>query len=263
MDLGIHGKVALVAGASRGLGRAIAKELAAEGATLVLCARGEDRLREAGDAINRAHGTAVTLVSADLSRAEEARRVVEAGLRDHGRIDILVTNAGGPPHGPFESHGPEAWEAAVNLTLRSAVELTRAVLPGMKQRRWGRIVNVTSMAVKQPVDGLILSNSLRAAVTGMARTLANETASHGITVNNVLPGYTRTDRVVDLAEAMAASAGTTPEAIVARWEEQTPARRLGEPNELAALVAFLVSERAGYMTAQSIAVDGGWIRGLF
>jgi 3-oxoacyl-[acyl-carrier protein] reductase len=262
MDLGLEGKVALVAGASRGLGRAIAKELAAEGATLVLCARGEDGLREAGDAIVRAHGRAVTLVAADLSRADEPRRVVEAGLRAHGRIDVLVTNAGGPPHGEFESHGPEAWEAAVHLTLRSAVELIRAVLPGMKQRRWGRIVNVTSVAVKQPIDGLVLSNAIRAAVTGMARTLANETAAHGITVNNALPDYTRTDRVVDLAAAMAASAGTTPEAIVARWEEQTPARRLGEPNELAALTAFLASERAGYITGQSIAVDGGWIRGV-
>jgi 3-oxoacyl-[acyl-carrier protein] reductase len=188
--------------------------------------------------------------------------VVETGLREYGRIDILVTNAGGPPPGTFESHGPEAWDKAVHLTLRSAVELARAVLPGMKERRWGRIVNVTSVAVKQPIDGLVLSNALRAAVTGMARTLANETASCGITVNNVLPGYTRTDRLVDLSRAMAAAEGQAPEAIVTRWEEQAPARRLGEPRELAALTAFLVSERASYITGQSIAVDGGWIRGL-
>jgi 3-oxoacyl-[acyl-carrier protein] reductase len=262
MDLGIRGKVALVAGASRGLGRAIAEELAVEGAALVLCARGEDALRDAREAISRDHGVPVTGVSADLSRLEDVRRVVETGLREHGRIDILVTNAGGPPPGTFESHGPETWDKAVHLTLRSAVELARAVLPGMKERRWGRIVNVTSVAVKQPIDGLVLSNALRAAVTGMARTLANETASCGITVNNVLPGYTRTDRLVDLSRAMAAAEGQAPEAIVARWEDQAPARRLGEPRELAALTAFLVSERASYITGQSIAVDGGWIRGL-
>jgi len=262
MDLGLRGKVALVAASSRGLGRAIAEELASEGASLVLCARGETALLEVRDAIARTHGVPVTAVPADLTRIEDVQRVAEAGRRDHGRIDVLVTNAGGPPAGPFASHGPEAWDAAVRLLLTSAVELARAVLPGMQERGWGRIVNVTSMAAKQPVDGLILSNAVRAAVTGMARTLANEVAARGITVNNVMPGYTRTDRLLELSQAMAAAEGGAPADIVARWEELTPARRLGEPRELAALVAFLVSERAGYVTGQSIAVDGGFIRGL-
>ena len=262
MDLGLRGKVALVAASSQGLGRAIAEELASEGVSLVLCARGEPALREVGDALAKAHGVKVTAVPADLTRGEDVKRVVEAGRREHGRIDILVTNTGGPPAGPFASHGPEAWEAAVRLLLTSAVELARAVLPGMQERRWGRIVNVTSMAAKQPVDGLILSNSVRAAVVGMARTLANEVAVQGITVNNVLPGYTRTDRLVELSETLAKAEGRSPADIVARWEAQTPARRLGEPRELAALVAFLVSERAAFITAQSIAVDGGYIRGL-
>jgi 3-oxoacyl-[acyl-carrier protein] reductase len=262
MDLGLRGKVALVAAASRGLGRAIAEELATEGVSLVLCARGEEALRALRDSIARVHPVQVTVVPADLSRLEDARRVAGAGLSKYGRIDILVTNAGGPPPGPFESHEPEAWEAATRLTLQSAVELARAVLPGMKERRWGRILNVTSVAVKQPVDGLILSNALRAAVTGMARTLANEVASHGITVNNILPGYTRTDRLLELADAMAVAEGRAREDIVARWEGQVPARRLAEPRELAALATFLASERASYITGQSVAVDGGWIRGL-
>jgi 3-oxoacyl-[acyl-carrier protein] reductase len=262
MDLGLRGKVALVAASSQGLGRAIAEELAREGASLVMCARSEPALLEARAAIAKAQAVPVTAVVADLSRVEDAQRVVEAGRREHGRIDVLVTNTGGPHAGTFASLGPEAWEAAVHLLLRSAVELARAVLPGMQERRWGRIVNVTSVAVKQPIDGLILSNSIRAAVTGMARTLAAEVAAQGITVNNVMPGYTRTDRLVELAESMAKAEGRTPAEIAARWEALTPARRLGEPRELAALVAFLASERASYITGQSIAVDGGYIRGL-
>jgi 3-oxoacyl-[acyl-carrier protein] reductase len=262
VDLGLEGKVAFVAGASRGLGRAIAEELAREGARLVVCARGERDLASAAEAIRAQARVPVTTLAGDLSRPGEARRLGEEGLRAHGRIDVLVTNAGGPPPGPFESHGPEAWDQAVRLTLQSAVELIRTALPGMRERGWGRIVNVTSIAVKQPVDNLILSNSIRAAVTGMARTLANEVASSGITVNNVLPGYTRTKRIEELARAGAAAEGVAEAQVVRRWEEQIPAGRLGEPRDLAALTAFLASERAGYITGQSIAVDGGWVRGL-
>ena len=173
-----------------------------------------------------------------------------------------MTNAGGPPAGTFETHDWDAWERAVDLTLRSAVELTRAVLPGMRERKWGRIINVTSIAAKQPVDNLMLSNSIRAAVTGFARTLANEVAADGITVNNILPGYTRTERVEELAEATATKEGLAPRDIVARFEREIPMRRLGEPEEFAALAAFLASERASYITGQSIAVDGGWIKSL-
>jgi 3-oxoacyl-[acyl-carrier protein] reductase len=189
-------------------------------------------------------------------------RVVDAGMRAFGRIDILVTNGGGPPAGPFESHSADAWHEAVRQNLDSVVELTRAVLPGMKTRRWGRIINVTSIAVKQPVDNLILSNSVRAAVTGFARTLANEVASFGITVNNVMPGYTRTDRVDTLAARNAALRGTSADAELAVWESQIPVGRLGRPEEFAAMVAFLASERASYTTGASIPVDGGWIRAL-
>ncbi len=262
MDLGLKGKVALVAASSRGLGRAVAEELAREGTHLVLCARGAAALRETADAIRAETGVRVEAVAADLSQAADVARVSEAAMRAFGRVDVLVTNSGGPPAGPFETHSAEAWDAAVRQNLFSVVELTRAVLPGMKERRWGRIINVTSIAVKQPVDNLILSNSVRAAVTGFARTLANEVAALGITVNNVMPGYTRTQRVVDLAERNASLRGTTPDVERGVWEGQIPMARLGEPAEFAATVAFLASERASYTTGASIPVDGGWIRAI-
>jgi 3-oxoacyl-[acyl-carrier protein] reductase len=261
MDLGLHGKIALVAASSRGLGRAVAEELAREGVRLVLCARGERALRETAEAI-RASGAEVESLVADVSRPEDVARVVEAGVQAFGRIDVLVTNGGGPPAGPFESHSAEAWHEAIRQNLDSVVELTRRVLPGMKERRWGRVINVTSIAVKQPVDNLILSNSVRAAVTGFARTLANEVAPFGITVNNVMPGYTRTQRVDELAARNAVLRGTTADAQLAGWEGQIPMGRLGRPEEFAAMVAFLASERASYVTGASIPVDGGWIRAL-
>src|SRR5215213_5080760 len=180
MDLGLKGKAALVAASSRGLGRAVAEELGA--------------------------------VGADLTEPADVERVVRAGVAEFGRIDVLVTNTGGPPAGPFESHSPEAWQAAVRQNLDSVVNLVRAVLPGMRERKWGRIINVTSIAVKQPVHNLILSNSVRAAVTGFARTLANEVAPFGVTVNNVIPGYTRTARVDELAQKNAALRGTSADA---------------------------------------------------
>lgn len=262
MNLGLEGRVAFVAAGSKGLGRAIAEELAAEGAEIAVCARGKQALGETSVAIGRSTGREVLALAGDVSDPAIVERMVADTIARFGRIDILVTNAGGPPSGRFESLSPEAWQAAVDLTLMSVVNLTRAVLPGMKERGWGRVINVTSIAVKQPVDGLMLSNSLRSAVTGFARTLANEVAQLGITVNNILPGYTRTDRVEQLSEAAARREGVTREAALAKWESEIPMGRLGEPREFAALAAFLASDRASYITGQSIAVDGGWIRGL-
>jgi len=262
MDFQLKGKIALVAAASKGLGRAVAEELAAEGASLVLCARGEEALQQTCAALEAAHGVPVLAVAADLSTIAGVARVTQAAFERFGRVDILVTNTGGPPAGTFEQHSPEAWQAATNLLLTSVVELTRAVLPGMKERGWGRILNITSIAVKQPVAGLMLSNSLRAAVTGMARTLATEVAPFGITVNNILPGYTRTDRVEHLAQATAEREGISPDEAAARWTREIPMQRLGEPAEFAALAAFLCSARASYITGTSIPVDGGWIKGL-
>jgi 3-oxoacyl-[acyl-carrier protein] reductase len=263
MELGLTNKVALVAASSRGLGRAIAEELAAEGAHLVLCARGADALRETASAIERGPGAGRVLAQpADLGDPAAVDRVVGAAMDAFGRVDVLVTNSGGPPSGPFESHSAEVWREAVRQNFESVLNLTRAVLPGMRERRWGRIINVTSIAVKQPVDNLILSNSLRAGVTGFARTLANEVAPFGVTVNNVLPGYTRTQRVEDLAAQTAAARGVSAADAVGVWTNQIPMGRLGEPAEFAALVAFLASERASYVTGTSITVDGGWTRGL-
>ncbi len=262
MDLGLKGKVALVAAASRGLGRAVAEELAAEGASLVLCSRDAGAINRTAIEIAKATGAAMLAESCDVSKPVDVARLVQSGIDHYGRIDILVTNAGGPPAGKFENLGQDQWEAATRLTLFSAIELARRVLPGMKERGWGRILNITSIAVKQPVDNLMLSNSLRAAVTGFARTLANEVATFGITVNNIMPGYTRTERVEELAGMMAEKEKITPAEFVARWEKEIPMGRLGEPREFAALAAFLVSERASYITGTSIPVDGGWIRGL-
>jgi 3-oxoacyl-[acyl-carrier protein] reductase len=262
VDLGLGGKVALVAAASRGLGRAIADALAAEGASLVICARGRGELEAAKQSIESATGAKVHAIAADVADAGQLATLAAAALDQWGKIDILVTNSGGPPSGPAHTHDWQRWDDAVKLLLRSTVELTRAVLPGMRDRKWGRIINVTSIAVKQPVDNLILSNSIRAAVTGYARTLANEVATDGVTVNNILPGYTRTERVEQLADATAAREGLTRQDVVARFEAQIPMRRLGEPREFAALAAFLASEQASYITGQSIAVDGGWIKSL-
>jgi len=257
VDLGLAGKVAVVTASSKGLGRAVAEELAAEGARVVICARGEDALRMTASAM-RAMGADVLDIVADVSKSSDANRVIYTAIDHFGRIDILVNNTGGPPSGPFESLTPEMWDTAAQVLLQSVVGMTRLVLPGMKERRWGRILNVTSIAAKQPIEGLMLSNSLRAAVIGFARTLANEVAPFGVTVNNLLPGYTRTERVEQLARA----AGNAPDAAFAKWEKEIPMGRLGEPREFAALAAFLASERASYITGGSIAVDGGWIRSL-
>jgi len=262
MDLGLKDKVALVAASSQGLGRAVAEELAAEGASLVLCARDSQTLDQTAAAIAEQTNTRVLAVPADVTVIDDIKRVVDAGIERFGRIDILVTNAGGPPAGRFEQLTREQWEQAIRLTLLSAVELTRQVLPGMKERRWGRILNITSIAVKQPVENLLLSNSLRAGLTGFARTLANEVAADGITVNNVLPGYTRTERLDELAEMMAEKQGISPNEFRGKWEKEIPMGRLGEPREFAAVVAFLASERASYITGTSIQVDGGWIKSL-
>ncbi len=262
MKLGLENRVALVGGSSAGLGRAVAEALVAEGCDVLLCARSPEALEVAQKEIATGTDRQVEAVAADLATQEGCQAVLDAAFAAFGRVDILVTNTGGPPAGSFDAHGHEAWRHATALLLESVLHLVRGVLPGMKERQWGRILTITSIAVKQPADGLILSNSLRAGVTGFARTLANEVAADGITVNNLMPGYTRTERLQDLEAHLSADRGVTPEAVRAGWEAAIPAGRLGEPEELAALAAFLASDKASYITAQSIAVDGGWIRSL-
>jgi 3-oxoacyl-[acyl-carrier protein] reductase len=262
MDLGIRGKSALVCGSSRGLGRAVADALAAEGVDLVINSRSAEKLEAVRDEITEATGANVVAAAADLTDPEGVAAVVNAAEEAFGQIDILVTNTGGPPAGPFEAHSEEVWREAIAQNFESVVNLVRAVLPGMKKRRWGRIVNVTSISVKQPVAGLILSNSIRAGVTGFAKTISNEAAPFNVTVNNVLPGYTRTERLVHLAEVIAERDGITVEGAYEGWAEEIPMGRLADPPELGAVAAFLCSEQASYVTGQSIAVDGGWIKGL-
>ena len=262
MDLHLTGKTALVCGASAGIGRAIAEELAAEGAHVALCARRDGPLQEAAEAIERVHGVRTIAISADVSKRDDITRLVETVEGEFERVDILVSNSGGPPSGRFGDLTPEQWRAAADLLLFSAVELARAVLPGMERARWGRIIHVASTSVKEPIDGLMLSNSVRSAVIGFAKTLANEVGAHGVTVNNILPGYTDTDRLGVLADAIAEREGVTPQDAYDRWRTGTPIGRLVEPREIGALAAFLASERAGAITGSSIAVDGGRTRSM-
>ena len=262
MDLGLKGRVAIVAAASKGLGRAVAAELAREGAEVAICARDPADLDAAASAIERATGKAVFWEAFDITDVGDVHRFVTAVEQRYGKVDICVTNAGGPPSKTFLEISIEEWRAAVDLTLLSAVYFAREVLPRMRKNKWGRLVTITSMAVKQPMDGLLLSNSIRAAVTGLARTLANEFGRDGITVNNVCPGYTLTERLDELAETQARNTGVSREQIFERWSAQVPLGRLARPEEFAALVAFLVSERAAYINGATIAVDGGWVRSL-
>jgi 3-oxoacyl-[acyl-carrier protein] reductase len=262
MDLGLKGRVAIVAAASKGLGLAVATELAKEGADVAICARSAARLAQATDAIRAASGRAVYSETFDVTDAARVAQFVAAVETKFGRVDICVTNAGGPPAKVFIDVTIEQWRAAVDMTLLSTVYFAREVLPRMQKNKWGRLVTITSNSVKQPMDNLVLSNSIRAAVTGLAKTLANEFGQYGITVNNVCPGFTRTDRLLELADARAAASGESREKIFERWAAQIPLGRVGEPAEFAAVVAFLVSERASYVNGVSVAVDGGAVKSL-
>jgi 3-oxoacyl-[acyl-carrier protein] reductase len=262
MDLGLKDRVAIVAASSRGLGKACALELAREGACVVICARDAARLADAADDLRAATGAEVLPIAVDLTDPEQIAHLADETLRRFGRIDVLITNNGGPPAGYFDDFDDEAWLKAHQLTLLSAVRLIRAVLPAMRAQQWGRIVNITSVSVKQPIDNLLLSNVYRPGVVGLAKTLSAQIAADGITVNNVAPGYTRTDRVLELAQARAAHEDKTVDAILVESTASYPMKRMGEPEELAALVAFLASERASYITGTTIQVDGGYAKGI-
>jgi 3-oxoacyl-[acyl-carrier protein] reductase len=262
MDLGLKGKVAIVAAASKGLGRAVAEEFAKEGCEVAICARTAADVEQAGREIEKASGRALLCEAMDVTNLDAVRRFVDRVEKKFGQVDICVTNAGGPPAKRFLDISLEDWRTAVELTLLSSVYFAREVLPRMQRNRWGRFITITSVSVKQPINGLLLSNSLRAGVTGLAKTLANEFGADGITVNNVCPGYTLTERLDELAESQAREAGVPRADIFQSWASEIPIGRLARPEEFAALVAFLASERASSINGTSIAVDGGWVKGL-
>jgi 3-oxoacyl-[acyl-carrier protein] reductase len=262
MDLGISGRTALVCGSSSGLGFAAALTLAREGCRVVLNSRDPKRAEAAAARVHETTGAATVGIAADVARREEAERLVERAQREYGAVDILVTNAGGPPALPFPDIPEPAWQDALDLNLLSTIHLCRAAVPGMRARRWGRIICITSIAAKQPVTNLILSTTARAGVLGFAKALSDEVAADGVTVNALCPGYTRTDRVEELLTGLAAQRRTTRETEAERIVGSIPARRMGEPDEFGAVVAFLASERAAYVTGVALSVDGGAFRGI-
>ncbi len=262
MKFELEDKTAIVAAASHGIGKACAMRLAREGANVVICARGQEALVKTTEEISAATGRQVEWVQADLTKPEEIDVLIDATTVAFGDIDILVTNCGGPRRGEFMTMEDTDWKKAFDMVFMSAVRLIRAAIPHMRTRKNGRIVNLTSIAVKQPIEGLILSNSFRSGVIGLAKTLARELAPFGITVNNVAPGYTLTNRIYDLAMEEAKERNISHEDVMAEYHRHIPLERMGRPEEIADLVAFLASSRAGYITGATIPIDGGYHLGL-
>jgi 3-oxoacyl-[acyl-carrier protein] reductase len=263
VDLGLDGKVAVVAAASKGLGKAVALGLAREGCRVVMFSSNEANIRAAGDEVRERSGAQVEALAADVTREEDIRRVVERATASFGQVDILFNNSGGPRPGMFDDLGDDDWRKATDLLLLNAVRFTRLVLPGMKQRRWGRIIKSTSVSVKQPIPNLLLSNALRSAVTAMANSLAREVAPYGITVNNLAPGRILTERVEQLDQDTARRQNKPVEEVRAASIAQIPAARYGTPEEFAAAAVFLASAPAAYITGVTLLVDGGVFRGTY
>ncbi len=262
MEMGLKDRVALVAASSEGIGKAAAIALAMEGAKIALCARRDDLLQSAADEVRGMGGGEVLAIKADLSREADVKRLVAQTAQCFGGIDILVNNAGGPPPGEFVQQGDEEWQHTFDLTLMSAVRLIREALPYLQKSRQGRIINLTSTSVKQPIEGLILSNSIRASVIGLAKTLSLELAPYGITVNNIAPGRISTARTEQLDQARAAKSGISAAEAQALHARQIPLGRYGMPEEVADLVVFLAGERSSYITGTTINVDGGLSRNI-
>jgi 3-oxoacyl-[acyl-carrier protein] reductase len=252
MDLGIKNKIALVLASSKGLGKAVAIALAKEGAKVIICGTDTKALATTEAEIESISPGNVKSFVCDLTDEVQRKRLVEQSVNAFGDIEILVTNTGGPAAGGFEQFKLEDWKHLYNLLFLSAVDVIQQVLPAMKKKGWGRILTITSITVKQPVDNLMSSNAVRTSLVGLVKSLSNEVATFGITVNNLLPGYTNTNRLEKLME-------DNPK--VNEVKETIPMKRFGTPEEFAAAAAFLVSARASYITGQSLAVDGGWIKG--
>lgn len=262
MDLGLKSKVAIVAAASRGIGFACARELAREGARVFLCSRDAQHASDAAQRIHQETGTDVAGMACDVTNDAAVQAFVNLAAERGRQIDICVTNAGGPPARRFAETDLDVFRQAFELNALSAIRFAKLVLPGMLERKWGRVINITSVSVKQPIDGLLLSNTVRAGLTGWAKTVSNEVAAQGVTVNNVAPGYTLTERQDELAEVRGQAAGKSKQEVIDSWALQAPIRRMAQPEEIAAAVAFLASERASYITGVTLAVDGGWVKSL-
>lgn len=258
MDLGLNGKVALVAAASRGIGRATAMRLSEEGAAVAICARGEESLH---NTVEELPGPALG-VQADVSDPKDVEQFVEDALGTFEQIDVLVNNAGGPPPGGFEDQSSGAFREALDLNLMSTINLTKQCLPHLKEGDWGRIINITSISAKEPIDDLVLSNTARAGVLGAAKTLSKEVAESSVTVNSILPGLTGTERLKDLTQQQADDAGISYEEARDASLEDIPMNRWGKPGELADVITFLASERASYVTGTALQVDGGLVSSL-
>src|SRR5580765_245570 len=262
MDLGLKGRGVIVAASSQGIGLATAEAFAREGAQVAMCARTEKTLLEAADKVRSQTGAEVYAEPVDVTDGNAVQRFVEQVAKRFGRIDVCVINAGGPPAKNFLSLSPDEWRKAVDLNLMSTVHLAKTVIPHMQRHRWGRIVTITSISVKQPIAELVLSNSVRAAVVGLVKSLSNEFGKDGILVNNVALGFTATERLQELAQVRALAAGSGKQQVYDSWASETPVKRLGEPKEIADVIVWLASERASYVTGQTILADGGIYRGL-
>ena len=262
MDTGLKNRVAIVAASSQGIGRATAEAFAAEGCRVAICARNAQSLQQVAEKIRKQNKVDVFSEALDVTDANAVHGFVEAVASKFGSVDICVTNAGGPPAKRFLAASIEEWRKAVDLNFLSTVFFAREVIPHMQKNRWGRIITITSITTKQPVTDLVLSNAVRAAVVGLVKSLANEFGEDGILVNNVGPGYTATDRLKELAKARSAAQGKSESEIFDSWAADAPLKRLGEPREVAETIVWLASERASYITGQTVLVDGGLYKGL-
>jgi 3-oxoacyl-[acyl-carrier protein] reductase len=262
MDLGLKNRTALVAASSQGIGRATAEAFAAEGCRVAMCARNEQTLQDAAEKIRKQFGADVLAEAFDVTDPSAVSRFVATVAAKFGSVDICVTNAGGPPAKGFLACSLEEWQRALELNFLSTVYFAREVIPHMQRKRWGRIITLTSITTKQPIADLVLSNAVRAAVVGLVKSLANEFGKDGILVNNVGPGFTATDRLKELAKARSTASGKNEQEIFDGWAGDAPLKRLGEPREVAETIVWLASERASYVTGQTVLVDGGMYKGL-
>lgn len=262
MDLSLKGRVALVAASSQGIGLATAEAFAAEGCRVAMCARNQEALEAGAGKIRKRHNAEVLTEAFDVTDPTVVARFVADVVNKFGSADICVTNAGGPPAKGFLAATLEDWQKAIDANFLSTVYFAREVIPHMQRNRWGRIITITSITTKQPVTDLVLSNAVRAAVVGLVKSLANEFGKDGILVNNVGPGFTATDRLKELAKARSASTGKSEQEFLDAWAAEAPLKRLGAPRELAETIVWLASERASYITGQTILVDGGMYKGL-